>query len=301
MVWIFRPPIYTKGVYFTMKKGITYIIISAFCFACMNVFVRLSGDLPSIQKSFFRNFVALLFAAYILFKNKTSLRIEKGNMKYMILRSTAGTLGILCNFYAVDHLAVADASILNKLSPFFAIIFSLFILNEKIKPTQVCCLILAFIGCLFITRPGFNNVSALPALIGVLGGMGAGLAYTYVRVLGNHNVPGPLIVCFFSGFSCVVTLIPILLNYAPMTLPQFGFLILAGLAAAGGQFSITAAYTHAPAREISIFDYSQILFATLLGFFIFGEIPAIYSFIGYGLIILASLFMFLYNKRKGDR
>ncbi len=74
-------------------------------------------------------------------------------------------------------------------------------------------------------------------------------------------------------------------------------LLMAGLFAAGGQFTITAAYTYAPAGKISIFDYSQIIFATLLGFFLFGEIPDHYSFIGYGLIILASLGMFVYNMK----
>ena len=74
----------------------------------------------------------------------------------------------------------------------------------------------------------------------------------------------------------------------------------AGLAAAGGQFGITAAYYHAPAKEISIYDYSQIIFATLLGFFLFAEIPDRYSLIGYGLIILASLGNFLYNWKHKD-
>ena len=73
---------------------------------------------------------------------------------------------------------------------------------------------------------------------------------------------------------------------------------MAGLFAAGGQFSITAAYTYAPAGRISIFDYSQILFATLLGFFLFREIPDMYSFLGYGLIILASFGTFLYNRKQ---
>ena len=82
-----------------------------------------------------------------------------------------------------------------------------------------------------------------------------------------------------------------------MTGIQLVTLLMAGLFAAGGQFTITAAYTYAPAGKISIFDYSQIIFATLLGFFLFGEIPDCYSFIGYGLIILASLGMFVYNMK----
>ena len=89
---------------------------------------------------------------------------------------------------------------------------------------------------------------------------GAGIAYTMVRVLGTHGIKGPVIVFYFSVFSCVAVLPWILKDYAPMRLGQLGTLLLAGLFAAGGQFTITAAYTYAPARKISIFDYSQIIF-----------------------------------------
>lgn len=281
-------------------KGICLIILSAFCFACMSVFVRLSGNLPSIQKSFFRNFIAMLFALFLLFKQHIPLKTEKQHLPCLVLRSLFGTIGILCNFYAVDHLLVADASILNKLSPFFAIIFSFLILKEKIRPIQAGCVILAFIGCLFIVKPGFQNVALLPALIGVAGGMSAGIAYTLVRMLGTRGVKGPFIVFFFSCFSCLVTLPYLIFHYTPMSVSQLGFLLLAGLAAAGGQFTITAAYTYAPAREISIYDYSQILFSTMFGFFLFGETPDTLSFIGYTTIILASLLMFLYNRKQQE-
>jgi len=88
--------------------------------------------------------------------------------------------------------------------------------------------------------------------------------------------------------------------YAPPGGKLHGNGHLSGLFAAGGQFTITAAYTYAPAGKISIFDYSQIIFATLLGFLLFAEIPDRYSLIGYGLIILASLGNFLYNWKHKD-
>ena len=161
-------------------RGMIMIILSAFFFACMNVSVRLAGDLPSVQKSFFRNLVAAFFAAIILIKNHTAPKVEKTQWGSLFLRCAFGTLGILCNFYAIDHLLVADASILNKLSPFFAIIFSFLLLKEKIKPAQAMCVILAFVGCLFVVKPGFENAHLIPALIGVCGGLGAGIAYTMV-------------------------------------------------------------------------------------------------------------------------
>lgn len=105
------------------QQAIIYIICSAFFFALMNMFVRMSGDLPSIQKSFFRNLVAFFFALIILLRSKEGFSFQKKNLPAFIGRSFFGTLGILCNFYAVDHLVLSDASILNKLSPFFAILF----------------------------------------------------------------------------------------------------------------------------------------------------------------------------------
>ncbi len=264
----------------------------------MNLCVRLSGDLPSIQKCFFRNFVAVFFALGVLLKNKQGLKWKKGNLKWLLLRSAAGTIGILGNFYAIDHIALADASILNKMSPFFVILFSFFILREKLTLVQGTAVFIAFVGSLFIIKPSFQNIDLIPSAAGLMGGMAAGFAYTMVRVLGQKGENGSLIVFFFSGFSCLATLPFLIFDFHPMEWWQLLALLGAGLSATGGQFSITAAYYHAPAREISVYDYSQIIFATSLGFFFLGELPDIYSFIGYFIIISMAVWMFVYNKNR---
>ncbi|MBQ8589325.1 MAG: DMT family transporter [Firmicutes bacterium] len=279
-------------------KGVMCILSSAFCFSMMNVFVRLSGDVPSIQKSFFRNLVAALFALFILLRNNESFRWKPGNLKYLLLRSTTGTLGILGNFYAVDHLVLADATMLNKMSPFFGVIFSAIFLKEKCKPTQALAVLGAFIGSLFIIKPSFANADLLASLIGFMGGVGAGAAYTTVRYLGLRGERGPLIVFFFSTFSCLVVSPVLLFDYHPMTTGQLLLLLMAGLCAAGGQFSVTAAYKFAPARELSVYDYSQILFAAITGYFVFNQIPDGYSFIGYAIIVGMAIMMFIYNNRQ---
>lgn len=281
-------------------KGIICIIMSAFCFALMSFFVRMAGDLPPIQKSFFRNFVAAIFAGIILMKNGVPFHCKKENLGYMLGRSICGTIGILCNFYAVDHLVLADASMLNKMSPFFAVIFSYFLLKEKITVPQGLFVIGAFVGSLFVIKPTFSNMDLLPSLIGLCGGIGAGAAYTMVRKLGERGEKGPFIVFFFSTFSCVVTLPWLLFDYHPMSLAQIGILLFAGLSATGGQFSITAAYCYAPAREISVYDYSQIIFSAGLGFFFFEQIPDLLSWIGYAVICLMAVAMFLYNNRRTE-
>ena len=149
-------------------KGVLCIIASAFCFSLMNMFVRLSGNLPTPQKSFFRNAVALVFAVVILLREREGFHIGKGNLKYLLLRSGAGTLGILGNFYAVDHLAQSDASMLNKMSPFCVILFSYLILKEKLTRWQV----LAVVG---ITLPfisyGGSSLITLYAAMGFVSGI----------------------------------------------------------------------------------------------------------------------------------
>lgn len=280
--------------------GIFYIIVSAFCFALMNTFVRLSGDIPTVQKSFFRNLIALIFAFVLLKKNKVEIKWYKGNLKFHFIRSIAGTIGILCNFYAVDHMVLSDASMLNKMSPFFAIIFSLIFLKEKVSLTQVIIVISAFLGSLFIIKPTFTGMEFFPAIIGFLGGMGAGAAYTTVRYLGQNGENGMFIVFFFSLFSCLVTLPYLLINFHSMTIVQMIYLICAGLTAAGGQFSITAAYRCSPAKEISVYDYTQIIFSAILGLIIFQQIPDMYSIIGYIIIIISAVIMFVLNNRNRD-
>ena len=284
----------------TKYKGILCILTSAFCFATMNMFVRLSGALPSIEKSFFRNFVAMIISFLMIIRNKDGFRWEKGNSTLMFVRAFAGTIGILGNFYAVDHLMLSDATMLNKMSPFFAIIFSIFLMKEKVSLSQALIVLGAFIGALFVVKPTFSNVNLFAAGIGFIGGVGAGLAYTCVRKLGTRGEKGSRIVFYFSLFSCLVTLPYMLFDFHPMTFNQLILLLLAGASAAGGQFAITAAYTYAPAKEISVYDYSQVIFAAIYGFIMFNQIPDAYSFLGYLIIIAMAIVMFWYNNKKPD-
>ena len=252
------------------KKGIMFILMSAFFFSLMTVFVRLAGDVPTMQKAFFRNIVAAALAAVLLVRSGNSFSVQRKNLPALFMRCSVGTIGILCNFWAVDHMRIADANILNKLSPFFAILMSVLILKEKPNRVELLSVLLAFIGAAFVAKPG-AGIASFPALIAILGGFTAGTAYTYVRKLGLGGEKGPVIVFSFSMFSTLVLLPNILLNYHPMTMQQFLFLVLAGCSAAIAQLSVTAAYQNAPAKDISVFDYSQVVYAAIFGLLLFGE------------------------------
>lgn len=282
------------------NKAILFILISAFSFSLMNLCVKMSGDLPAIQKSFFRNLIAAFVAFIILVRSNSGFSFKKENLPFFILRASFGTIGIFANFYAVSNMVLSDASMLNKLSPFFVLLFSYIFLKEKLTPFQVISVAVAFAGSLMIIKPSFDFTATFPALCGFAGGMSAGIAYTCVRYLSLRGEKGPFIVFFFSTFSCLAAVPFMIADFQPMTFKQVLLLLGAGLGATGGQFGVTAAYKYAPGREVSIYDFSIVIFAAVWGMLFFGELPDVYSIIGYIIIFAMSFAMFIYNNRKAQ-
>ncbi|MEI3015629.1 MAG: DMT family transporter [Oscillospiraceae bacterium] len=281
-----------------LNKAILFLITSAFFFALMNMFVRLSGDVPTIQKTFFRNFFALFIASGAMIKNRCSIIPPKGARFDLFMRAACGYAGVVLNFYAIDRLSISDASLLNKMSPFFAIIFSTFLLKERANKVQWAIILTAFIGALFVIKPSFQNAELGASIAGFCGGMCAGAAYTFVRRATGKGVKSYYVVFFFSAFSTLVAFPLMLLDFKPMTLVQTLMLVGSGVSAAIAQFCITTAYSYAPAKEVSIYDYSQIIFAALIGFVVLNQVPDVLSFVGYAVIIAAAFVMFRYNNRK---
>lgn len=285
------------------SKGIILLITSAFCFALMAVFVKLAGDIHFVQKAFFRNAVAFVISLCGIIKEyrqngPSVLTIPKGAFLYLFLRALTGSIGVFGNFYAIGHIVLADAAILNKMAPFFTIIFCYIILKEKIDPLPLTFISIAFIGAILIVKPSFNFTKMLPTLAAFAGGVGAGFAYACIRKLKYLNCNGKIIILFFSCFSMLLSVPYMIVSFNPMTWQQVLYLCSAGACAAGGQFSITAAYYHAPASKISIYDYSQIIFSTIFGFFFFGQLPDLLSFIGYVIIISMAVANFIYTHKK---
>ena len=284
-------------------KGILLLILSAFFFACMNMFVKLSGEeLPVFQKVFFRNAMAAVIAFIVLLKNKAPLKPSvKGSLPFLILRTLFGLMGVVCNYYALETLVLSDASILNKMSPFFAVLFSFIFIKERPRLYQWLILGGALFGALFVIKPSFANAAFIPALVGFMGGVFAGAAYGCVRKLGVMGENNPYIVFFFSTVSTLIVTPIMIAGYVPMTLLQWVYLLSAGVSAALAQFSITAAYTCAPAKEISVYDFSQIIFASLMSLIVFSQTPDLYSVIGYAIIIGMAVLNFIMSNRKAHK
>lgn len=294
---------YNSKVMTNKTKGIICIVVSAFGFALMGACVRLADNFGTLinpmQKSLFRNLVAVVIAGAVYVRTRrqrsnafspTKLRAREWWL--LIARAVFGTIGIVTNFYALSHIAVAEALTLNKLAPFFTVLFTALFLRERFTWHQLGAILLAFVGGVFIVKPfGGTAVSLVAAASGLVSGVCAGAAYTAVRALGRDGkVDGAFIILFFSAFSTLV-LIPFMgWRYDAMSAIQVLILFGAGAAAALGQFGITWAYRLAPPAQIAIFDYTNPIFAALLGYCWFGQILDLYSCFGIALIIAGALF-----------
>lgn len=276
------------------NKGIYLLLASALGFSLMTAFVKLAGDVPTMQKTIFRNGVSMIIAFFFVRHYKESLFGKRENQGLLLLRSALGALGIILFFYAIDHLVLADADMLNKMSPFFTILFAAIFLKENVKPFQLYSILAAFLGTLFIIKPSFS-LDVVPYAAGILSAVFAGGAYTVLRALGDRE-QYYTVVFYFSAFTTVILLPFVALTYAPMSVQQTVYLLLAGVFATVGQFGITLAYKFAPAKEISVFNYSTVIFSAVLGFVLLGQVPDLYSFIGYLIIFGASFYMFMRNR-----
>mgnify|MGYP000128182559 FL=1 len=279
-------------------KGIFCIIIAGFGFALMSLFVKLSGDLPSMQKGFFRNIIAVFISSIPLIKHRKSINFPKNKTGWLVLisRSVFGTIGLVLNFYAISHISLADSSIIQKLSPFIIIILSYIFFKEEMTRFQFFAIIIAFVGIILIIKPSGNDIISMGALAALLGALCAGIAYTCVRYLGTHNISGEFIIFFFSSLSSLMLLPYLILDYRTMTYYQLSMLLLAGISATIGQYGVTFAYKFAAAKNISVFDYSQVLFSGIFGYMFFGEFPDFQSLIGYTIVISVGIILVLRSK-----
>ncbi|MDK2917749.1 MAG: hypothetical protein PWQ37_482 [Candidatus Petromonas sp.] len=277
------------------SKGIVFILLSSFFFAVMAAAVKAVPHIPIAEKIFFRNLVGVLVMGAMIIKNKQSF--IGSNIKLLTLRSLFGLLGVVAYFYAISKLPLSDAVLLNKMSPFFVILLSLLFLKEKVNKFQIYAMIIAIIGAGFVIKPQFDY-TIIPALIGLFSAVFAASAYVAVRQLRHYAAP-ETIVFYFCLFSTVVS-IPFMVagHYIAPTGRDLIFLVLIGLSAAVAQILMTTGYRFAPASQIAIYGYTNIIFSTVLGIILWSEFPDLLSITGGILIIIGGFINYIANNPK---
>ena len=277
-------------------KAVFCMLISALGFTFMSVTVKYVTGIPLFEKVFFRNLISLGVAFFMLKKSSTPMFGRRENQLALLARSSFGLAGVVLNFYAIANLTLADSSMLGKLSPIFVTIMACIFLKEKIDSKQILSIIITFLGALLVIKPEFS-LEMLPSLAGIMSAAASGVAYTLLRYLKDKESPDTIIF-YFSLISVIFTAPFALAEYVQPTFIQLGLLLATGVFASVGQFGITYAYKYAKATEVSIYNYSAIVFGIILGFSFFGEIPDTLSLLGGAIIIAVAFYIFKHNQKK---
>ena len=278
-------------------KGVSFMLISGVSFALMSVAVREAGELPVFEKVFFRNFVSMFVAIFMIKRShvKVPLFGKRENQKYLLARSLLGLLGVILLFYAIQNITLTDANILSRLNPAFVTLFAFFFLKEKISSFQVPALIMIFGFAILVIKPTFD-VTVIPALAAVGTAICAGATYTIVRFLKGREEPATIV--FYFSFISVVVMLPLMLaDFVIPTPIQLCWLLAIGVFASFGQFGLTLAYKYSKAAEVSIYSYSTIVFVAVLGYLFESEVPDVWSIIGGLGIISTAVILYIHNKK----
>ena len=215
---------------------------------------------------------------------------------FLFGRSFFGFLGLITLFYASSHAAQGDVTVLNKLSPIFVTLLAAVFMKEKLSPIQIPALALSVIGAFIVFRPSFQS-DPFPLVVALLSAITSGVAYTFLGYF-KGKVDGITVIMHFSTFSVFGSLPFVISNFVMPDPRQFMLLMLISLFGSLGQVFITYAYRFAPASEISIYNYSGILFSIVLGAAILGEPVKSTSILGGALVAIASIMVYIYGNSK---
>lgn len=277
--------------------AVLLMILSALMFSAMQLMIKLSntsGSFPLMEQVFFRNLLSVLVAGVFLLRKGVFPLGHKSAQPYLFGRSIAGFLGIITFFYATNHARIADANILNKLSPIVVTILAAVFLRERVAKVQYAALAISFLGAWLVCGSTLQSDS-FAMFVALLSAVFSGIAYTFVSVLKQKADP-LVVIMHFSTFSVLCATLGMLRSFVMPTAEQFCYLFLISIFGSLGQIALTYSYKFAPASEISIYNYSGIIWSALLGWVFLKESLPSSTIVGGLLVIGASLITFLHNR-----
>ena len=280
--------------------GIYYMLISALGFSLMAACVKLVSQhgIPVLEIVAARALVSLILS-YLDVKRKR-LSIWGHNRPLLIARGTVGALALMCIYFAVTTLPLAEATVLQYLHPVFTALLAIIFLKERIQLSTIICIALSLAGLLIMVKPAFlfGQTTALPWLsvtAALAGAFGSGIAYVIVKKLSSTE-DSSVIVFYFPLIALPVS---ILLPGDSFVVPNdeaLVLLLLVGIFTQTGQIGLTKSMQTLTASKATTYSYVQVLFSILLGWMIFNDIPALWTWIGGGLIMAGALINALWKR-----
>ena len=280
-------------------KGALWMLVSAAALAGLTGVVRhMSAGLHPFEIAFFRSFFGLLILAPWLMRSGLGVLRTK-RLGLYTMRCALGAATMLMWFTAISMVPLADAVALGFTSPLFVILGAALFLGEVVRGRRLGATLCGFAGALIILRPG-SGVLDLGAVLVLLSAVTLAGANLSVKEL-SRTEPVQAIVTYMVIFMVPLTFIPALLVWQTPTPAQLAE--LAGLAAVAtlGNYAMTRAVAVADASAVMPYDYARLPFVALIGFFVFGETSDAATWIGAGVIAVASLYLAHHESKAEQR
>ena len=268
-------------------RGALWLLVSATCFTAMAVLAKFLGDrLHSLQLAFFRMFIALLVIVPFLVRGGVA-SIKTHYPFLQLLRGIVGSTAMMCGFYALVHLPLADALAYNFTKALFVVPLAYFILSEPAGPRRIGAVVIGFFGVLVMLRPTVEIDPA--ALVALAGALCVAMATIFVKLVAKD---APVTLMFYTGVvGTAVAGIPASFVWVTPTWEELGLLVLMGTFAAGAHNCFIRGYREGDASAIVPFDYSRLVFAAIAGFLIFGDVPDWLTIVGAAIIVATTLYI----------
>lgn len=288
-------------------KAVLLKLVSAFLFACMSVLVRYLGDrYPVGQVVFFRSAFAILPVVVIYaWRGELEAAIRTGRPFAHVGRGMTAVCAMFCNFSSLARLPVVDATAISFVSPLITVALSAVILKERVRIYRWTAVIVGFIGVLVMLAPRLDMgqsaaaaTGAVGAALGLMGAFFSAGSTVQTRALTASETTSS-IVLYFSLFCAIGGLLTWPFGWVTPTWPELTALVTIGIFGGLAHIFLTESYRHAPASLVAPFDYTSMLWALLLGFVVFGEVPSSLVFIGAGIIAGAGLFVIWRERQLG--
>jgi drug/metabolite transporter (DMT)-like permease len=269
-------------------EGILWMVASCIGAAVMMTLVRyISDGLPVAQVVFFRNVFALLwFMPWVVYRGPAVLKTRRP--KLFLLRGVIGLTAMHGWFYSLTVMPLAEATALSFTAPLFSTILALIFFKEKIGIHRVTALAIGFTGAMIILRPGSEAFSAYGLIM-----LGVAMAWacsgTIIKAL-TRTEPPKLVVFYMVLVMTPLSLPGALWVWKPITLHQFWWLLVLGFVSNGFQLMLSTAISKTEMNVILPFDFSRLVFVSILGYIFFSEVPDFWTYVGSGVIVAASAY-----------
>jgi drug/metabolite transporter (DMT)-like permease len=279
-----------------VARAATLVSAGSLTLVVMATLVKhLGQDLPAMEILFFRSAIGFLFVLPLFARDPLEpFRTKRPGMH--LVRGAIGAVGNACFFWTITSMLLADAMALQFSRPLFMIPLAVLLLGESPGLRRTAVAIIGFLGILLYARP-FTGGFEPGALIGALGALSGGLVVICIKRLATTE-PTRVIMFYYAFWNAVFALVPAALFWVTPSLPQLALLVLVAFLGIAGQGMITHGLGLGEATVLVPLDYSRIVYSALLGYLLFGEMPGPWSFAGMALIVAASLYLVLTEKKR---